>query len=110
MLLDQLQKLDAVSLVIIKVRLNIIFRTCQNNTATLRKLMVMAAKKEQTVNVDSLQLTLQFDRDRLEITRKGDVLGESPGNNVQDIAAKMFKLHAQRSFSKQLKTSSNHPI
>lgn len=53
----------------------------------------MAAKKEQTANVDSLQLSLRLNRDRLETHLKvlGDVLGDSPSNTVQDIAAKTSK-------------------
>lgn len=46
----------------------------------------MADKKEHTVNVDSLLLPLNFDRDRLEAQLKvfGDVLGDPPDNTVQD--------------------------
>lgn len=67
-------------------------------TAALREKVVnQAAKKEQTVNVDSLHLPLHFDRERLETQLKmiGNVFSDTPGNTVQDIAANMSKLHPQ---------------
>lgn len=67
-------------------------------TAALReKVVIPAAKKEQTVNVDSLHLPLHLDRERLETQLKmiGDVFSDTPGNTVRDIAANMSKLHPQ---------------
>lgn len=59
--------------------------------------VIKAAKKEQTVNVDSLHLPLHFDRDRLETQLKmiGDVFGNSPSHTVQEIAKKISNLHPQ---------------
>lgn len=53
------------------------------------QVVVMAAKKEQTVTVDSLQLSLRFNRDRLETHLK--VLGDSPSTTIQDMATKMSR-------------------
>lgn len=67
-------------------------------TAALRdQVGIMAAKKEQTVKMDFLHLTLHFDRDQLERQLKvfGDVLGNPPSNTVQERAATLSKLHPQ---------------
>lgn len=65
-------------------------------TAALwEQVVFMADRKEQTVNVDSQHLSLHFDRDWLETQLKmfEGVLGDSPGNIVQDVYKRCLSYH-----------------
>lgn len=72
----------------------------------------MAVKKEQTVTVDSQHLPARW-HGWLETQLKmfGGVLGNSPGNTVQDIYKRcLSSVYKQRLFSKKLKSSLNYHI